>query len=97
MALPKIAKITRPILTEIFPRKRLFEALDRGRKRPVTWIAGPPGCGKTTLVSSYLDARKLPCLWYQVDPGDAHDPPVLYRVSDVEDPGEEPRLFVGVV
>jgi LuxR family maltose regulon positive regulatory protein len=77
MAVPKIAKITRPLLTEIFPRKRLFEALDRGRKRPVTWIAGPPGCGKTTLVSSYLDARKLPCLWYQVDPGDA-DPATFF-------------------
>jgi DNA-binding SARP family transcriptional activator len=77
MALPKIAKITRPILTEVFPRKRLFEALDRSWKRPVTWIAGPPGCGKTTLVSSYLDARKLPCLWYQVDPGDA-DPATFF-------------------
>ncbi len=77
MAVSKIAKITRPILTEIFPRKRLFEALDRSRKRPVTWIAGPPGCGKTTLVSSYLDARKLPCLWYQVDPGDA-DPATFF-------------------
>ena len=41
------------------------------------WIAGPPGCGKTTLVSSYLDARKLPCLWYQVDPGDA-DPATFF-------------------
>jgi ATP/maltotriose-dependent transcriptional regulator MalT len=47
------------------------------RERPVIWIAGPPGCGKTTLVSSYLDARKLPCLWYQVDPGDA-DPATLF-------------------
>jgi LuxR family maltose regulon positive regulatory protein len=51
--------------------------LDTGRKRPVTWIAGPPGCGKTTLVSSYLYARKLPCLWYQIDPGDA-DPATLF-------------------
>jgi LuxR family transcriptional regulator, maltose regulon positive regulatory protein len=77
VAVPRIAKITRPILTEILPRKRLFEALDRSRKRPVTWIAGPPGCGKTTLVSSYLHARKLPCLWYQVDPGDA-DPATFF-------------------
>jgi ATP/maltotriose-dependent transcriptional regulator MalT/DNA-binding SARP family transcriptional activator len=77
VAVSRIAKITRPILTEVFPRKRLFEAMDRSRKRPVTWIAGPPGCGKTTLVSSYLDARKLPCLWYQVDPGDA-DPATFF-------------------
>lgn len=28
------------------------------------------GSGKTTLIASYLDARKLPCIWYQVDAGD---------------------------
>jgi len=46
-------------------------------KRPVIWVTGPPGCGKTTLVASYLDARKLPCLWYQVDAGDA-DPATFF-------------------
>jgi ATP/maltotriose-dependent transcriptional regulator MalT len=35
------------------------------------WITGPPGCGKTTLVSSYLDARKVPNLWYRIDENDA--------------------------
>ncbi|MBU1207980.1 MAG: hypothetical protein KKH04_13805 [Proteobacteria bacterium] len=37
----------------------------------------PPRCGKTTLVNSYLDARELPCLWYQVDKGDA-DPATFF-------------------
>ncbi len=77
MAGARIAKITRPILTKIFPRSRLFKLLDAGRERPVIWIAGPPGCGKTTLVSSYLDSRKLPCLWFQVDPHDA-DPATFF-------------------
>ncbi|HTZ17309.1 MAG TPA: BTAD domain-containing putative transcriptional regulator [Dissulfurispiraceae bacterium] len=35
------------------------------------WISGPGGCGKTTLVADYLDSRKLPCLWYQVDEGES--------------------------
>jgi len=43
----------------------------------VIWVSGPPGCGKTTLVSSYLEARKLPCLWYQLEAGDA-DPATFF-------------------
>lgn len=62
-----IAKITRPVLTGIFPRKRLFQHLKESRDRPITWITAPPGSGKTTLVASYLDFIKAPCLWYQVD------------------------------
>jgi len=37
----------------------------------VLWITGPPGCGKTALISSYIEFRRLPCLWYKVDEGDA--------------------------
>ena len=77
MAVLRIAKITRPILPEVYPRKRFFDILDTSRKRPLIWIAGPPGCGKTTAVINYLDSRNLPCLWYQVDPGDA-DPATFF-------------------
>jgi hypothetical protein len=72
-----MSKITRPILTGVFQRKRLFSLIDRLQKQPVIWVSGPPGCGKTTLVSSYLEARKIPCLWYQVDEGDA-DPATFF-------------------
>jgi LuxR family transcriptional regulator, maltose regulon positive regulatory protein len=65
--LSSIAKISRPKLSNIFARKRLFKELDSGKKKPITWIVGPAGSGKTTLVASYLDNRKLPCLWYQID------------------------------
>ena len=65
-----IAKLTRPRLSGIAPRERLFRLLDKGRNRPVTWVASQAGSGKTTLVASWLDERKLPCLWYQVDAGD---------------------------
>lgn len=66
-----VAKITRPVLSGYFPRKRLFLLLDDARKRPIIWVSGPPGSGKTTLVSSYLEWKRRPCLWYQVSEGDA--------------------------
>ena len=66
-----LAKTTRPTLAKPFTRARLFRRLDQSRKSPITWVWGPPGVGKTTLVANYLVARKLFNLWYQVDEGDA--------------------------
>lgn len=58
-------------------RERLFGLLDQRRARPLVWIASPPGAGKTTLVASYLDARSLANVWYQLDSGD-HDPATFF-------------------
>ena len=66
-----MSKVIRPILRDVFPRKRLFILLDQMRKQPVIWVSGLAGSGKTTLVNSYLEARRIPCLWYEVDEGDA--------------------------
>ncbi len=68
---PPIAKVTRPASTGYFPRRRLYRLLDKDRKAPVLWITGPPGCGKTALIGSYIESRRIPCLWYKVDEADA--------------------------
>ncbi len=76
-----MSKLTRPILPDVLLRKRLFELLDSMRKQPVIWVSGPGGCGKTTLVSSYLETRQLPCLWYQLDESDKDPASFFYYLG----------------
>ena len=69
---PQLAKLTRPRLHKAVARERLFAKLDEARShKPAICVVGPPGAGKTTLVASWLDARGIRGIWYQVDPGDA--------------------------
>lgn len=71
-------KITAPGLPAgIVQRERLFRLLEKSNDKPVKWLSGPGGSGKTTLVSSYLATRKLPAIWYQVDQKDA-DPATFF-------------------
>jgi LuxR family maltose regulon positive regulatory protein len=68
---PAPAKISAPRLSEVYQRTALFRALDAARKKRVVWIAAPAGAGKTSVVTTYLAARRLPALWYNVDARDA--------------------------
>ena len=55
---PTLAKFSRPRLYAVVKRERLFLQLDEARAHPVVFIAGPPGAGKSTLVASYVEARR---------------------------------------
>jgi len=77
-----IAKITRPNLRNIYLRNNFFNILDKCRDRPVIWITAPPGAGKTTLISSYIESRNLECLWYQVDTRDK-DPATFFHYMGI--------------
>jgi ATP/maltotriose-dependent transcriptional regulator MalT/DNA-binding SARP family transcriptional activator len=64
-------KIQRPQLGKVLLRQRLFKRLDRAREKPLIWVSGPAGSGKTTLVNSYVDHHGLDCVWYKLDRSDS--------------------------
>jgi len=66
------AKTTQPTVGSVIAREALFALLDEPSGRSVVWISAPPGSGKTTLAASYVEARRLSSLWYQVDADDAY-------------------------
>jgi LuxR family maltose regulon positive regulatory protein len=76
LALP--AKLTRPEVPAIVPRPRIHDRLDGSGTCRWAWIAAPAGAGKTTLASSWVEARGLPSLWVSLDAGDA-DPATFFH------------------
>lgn len=73
--------MTRPDLQNVYPRKRLFTRISQHISQSAVWICGPAGCGKTTLVNSYLKEENLPCLWYDVDERDADISSFFYSLG----------------
>ncbi len=87
----ELAKLTPPRLPKIVERIRLYRELDRMRRQqPIVWIVGAPGMGKTTLVNSYVQARKLKALWYQLDAGD-QDPATFFHYLNIAFQAAVPR------
>ena len=89
-----LGKTTRPSLPGILPRKRLFDLLEEARAGGAVWLAGPPGSGKTPLDASYVDHAAIPCLWYQLDEGDADVATFFYYLGlaavELGGPGQTP-------
>jgi LuxR family transcriptional regulator, maltose regulon positive regulatory protein len=64
------AKLARPRAAGAIERQRLFALLDAQHDCSLVWIFGPPGSGKTNLITTYLDHNKCPTLWFRIDEGD---------------------------
>lgn len=72
------AKTTQPTIGSVIAREALFARLDEPPGRSVVWISAAAGSGKTTLAASYVNARRLRSVWYQVDADDA-DPASFFH------------------
>jgi LuxR family transcriptional regulator, maltose regulon positive regulatory protein len=59
-------------------RPRLLELMNSGLDKALILVSAPAGYGKTTLVSSWLNAIKLPSAWLSLDGGD-NDPMRLFQ------------------
>ena len=55
------------------PRPHLFKKLNIGLSGKLTLVSAPPGFGKTTLVSSWLEQVEQPSAWFSLDSRD-NDP-----------------------
>ena len=59
-----------PIGPDFVARPHLLERLEKYRQRPVTMVSAPAGYGKSTLVSSWLEACDRPGGWVSLDNDD---------------------------
>jgi LuxR family maltose regulon positive regulatory protein len=65
-------KLNRPRLaSDLVPRPRLLERLNQPGHRLLTLVSAPAGCGKTTLVSAWLDTWDGPSAWLSLDERDS--------------------------
>ncbi len=69
----------------IVHRTALFEKLNSGLERKLILVSAPAGFGKTTVVSDWIDQKKIPTVWFSIDNGD-NDPAVFlgYIISGIQ-------------
>ncbi|MBI5304210.1 MAG: AAA family ATPase [Chloroflexi bacterium] len=59
-----------PVRPNLVARPRLIEKLNEGLTRPLTLISAPPGFGKTTLVTTWLEQQSQTAAWLSLDERD---------------------------
>ncbi len=89
-----LAKLSMPILHACVPRERLFARLDVRTSHPIMWICGPAGAGKSSLVASYVESRRLRAAWIHLDAGDKEPGTFFYFLRELLPAGARERVPV---
>lgn len=74
-------KIMLPRHPRIHPRQRLFQRLDAALGNGVVWVQGPPGAGKTMLVSRWLEAGPRNPTWLSLDVDDGDEATLFHYLG----------------
>lgn len=74
-------KIIPPNYQSVFERQRLFDLLTENQHRPLVWVNGSPGSGKTVLVCSWLQQQQSRFLWYRMDSGNNVSADLFYFLA----------------
>jgi LuxR family maltose regulon positive regulatory protein len=86
-ALPLLrTKLNPPSLQpHIIPRPRLIQLLNEGLKCKLILISAPPGYGKTSLLSDWIQTNSLKTAWYTIDENDKNPLTFLtYTISSLQ-------------
>ncbi len=79
-----------PAGSNIVHRLELFEKLNTGLSRKLILVSAPAGFGKTTVVSDWIDQKKIPAVWFSLDNSD-NDPVefLSYIISGIQSINKE--------
>jgi LuxR family transcriptional regulator, maltose regulon positive regulatory protein len=81
----------RPI--RIVDRERLFSLIDQARFGHALWVGAEAGAGKTSLVASYLESRRLPTVWYRLSAADRDLPTFFHYFGEAMRRAQPRRLL----
>lgn len=60
----------------------LAEIGESHRRRPITWVVGLPGAGKTSVVARFVEELDCSALWYRLDERDGDGASLLDALND---------------